>query len=208
MTTTFDISTQTLKRTFRERIADLNQRSFVFGLLKLLLFIIFLVPLILFVIVNFVYDFLTKREKTIGMNQPKNWLIHNPSLNIKSVDLENAEFYNKMKRLYGLDASDVDDIDDVCFIESEPKIDYFTDKLFTRTMTEFAGGVIMQEVNFEDWTSKLIFLKSPSLETEIIKELDFTYDLTFEKTNERELKIIMRKPGDKKVLLVKKINYP
>jgi len=203
MTTTFDISSFQVNRTFRERIADWWKTGMTAGIFTFLLFIVFAIPLLLLALIDYIYGIVTKRKSTFEMDRSKDFLIDNSFLTIKSIDLENVEFYNKMKRLYGLDAAYVDDIDDVCFIQSEPQIDYFTDKLFTPTMIEFNGGIIMQEVNFDNWTCKLIFINLSSFKVEIIKDLDFTYDLTFEKANKDELKIVMRRPGEKKALLLK-----
>lgn len=205
MTTTFDISTQQLRRTFKERLSDLHKTSIAGGLFNILLFLISLIPLIILFIGETIFKSITGQlNKPIDLPKQKEYLIDRQDFKIKAFDVYNDKYYDKLKEQYNKTDDDLRDIDEICFIETTPNIEAFADKLFTYTMTDFAGGIILQEVDFENWTSKILFLDLSTFKTETIKELKFTYDLTFEKKDEQELKITLKFPGDKQILTLRK----
>ena len=205
MTTTFDISTQQLRRTFKERLSDLHKTSIAGGLFNILLFLILLVPLIILFIGETIYKSITGQlKKPVDLPKQKEYLIDRGDFKIKSFDIYDDKYYEKLKERYNKTDDELRDIDEICFIETTPNIEALADKLFTYTITEFAGGIILQEVDFENWTSKILFLDLLTFKTETIKELKLTYDLTFEKKDEQELKITLRFPGDKKTLTLRK----
>ncbi len=205
MTTTFDISTQQLRRTFKERLSDLHKTSIAGGLFNILLFLISLIPLIILFIGETIFKSITGQlNKPIDLPKQKEYLIDRQDFKIKAFDVYNDKYYDKLKEQYNKTDDDLRDIDEICFIETTPNIEAFADKLFTYTMTDFAGGIILQEVDFENWTSKILFLDLSTFKTETIKELKFTYDLTFEKKHEQELKITLKFPGDKQILTLRK----
>lgn len=205
MTTTFDISTQQLRRTFKERLSDLHKTSIAGGLFNILLFLILLIPLIILFIGETIFKSITGQlNKPIDLPKQKEYLIDRQDFKIKAFDVYNDKYYDKLKEQYNKTDDDLRDIDEICFIETTPNIEAFADKLFTYTMTDFAGGIILQEVDFENWTSKILFLDLSTFKTETIKELKFTYDLTFEKKDEQELKITLKFPGDKQTLTIRK----
>lgn len=201
MTTTFDISTQQLRRTFKERLSDLHKTSIAGGLFNILLFLILLIPLIILLIGETIYKSITGQiNKPIDLPKQKEYLIDLGDFKIKAVDI----YDDKLKERFNKADDDLRDIDEICFIETTPNIEEFANRLFTYTMTDFAGGIVLQEVDFENWTSKIFFLDLLTFKTETIKDLKFTYDLSFEKKDEQELKITLRFPGDKQTLTLSK----
>ena len=207
MTTTFDISSENIARTFKERLSDINQTSLTGGLFNIVLFLILIIPLLILFLGETIYKALTGQlNKPIDLPKQKEFLIDLPTIKIKAIDFYADKYYNKIKARYNYSDDDLCEIDNICFIESFPDNNFFPDKLFTYTMSAFSNGLILQEVDFEKTpcTSKIIYLDLASGKTEILKELKYLYELTFDKPSDKELNILLRFPGDKQVLKVKR----
>ena len=176
MTTTFDISSANQARTFKERLSDIHQTSLAGGLFNIVLFLILIVPLLILFIGETIYKALTGQlNKPVDLPKQKEFLIDLPTIKIKAVDFYADRYYNKLKAKYNYSDEDLRDIDNMCFIESFPNKDFFSDKLFTYTMTDFANGIILQEIDFEKTpcTSTIIYFDLTNGKTEIIKELKY-----------------------------------
>jgi hypothetical protein len=207
LTTNFDISSANQVRTFKERLSDIHQTSLAGGLFNIVLFLILIVPIFLLFIAETIYKALTGQlNQPVDLSRQKEFLIDIPTIKIKTVDFYSDRYYNKLKAKYNYSDDDLRDIDNVCFIESLPDNDFFSDKLFTYTMIDFSNGLILQEVDFDrtPCTSKIVYLDLTSGKTEILKELKYLYDLSFDKTSDKELNILLRFPGDKQVLTVER----
>ena len=207
MTTTFDISSAKQARTFKERLSDIHRTSLAGGLFNLVGFVVLVIPLIILFIGETIYKALTGQlNKPIDLPRQKEFLIDLPTIKIKAIDFYADKYYNQLKAKYNYSDDDLRDIDDMCFIESFPNNDFFNDKLFTYTMIDFSNGIILQEVDFEKTpcTSKIIYFDLSNGKTEILKELKGLYELTFDKTSDKELNILLRFPGDKQFLTVKR----
>lgn len=204
MTTIFDISSQTLSRTFKEKLADFHQTSIFGGIFNLVTALIIFIPaLVIGLLWSFVIYIVGKKEEKNALPIPKS--IDTPEIHVKTFDIyERDEYYEYLKTEYNKTDDDLRDMDEVCFIETIPEVKEFEKKLFTYHMTDFSKGLILQEVDFDTWKSKLLFFDPINNKTETLKELKFTYDLSFEKINESELKIYMRFPGEKQVVTIKR----
>lgn len=207
MTTTFDISSTNVARTFKERLSDIHRTSLAGGLFNLVAFIVLIIPLIILFIGETIYKAITGQlNKPIKLPKQKEFLVELATFKIKAIDFYTDKYYNKLKAKYNYSDDELREIDDICFVETIPNNEYFSDKLFGYTMTDFSNGVILQEVDFEKtpMTSKIIYFNPTNGKTEVLKELKYLYELTFDKTNDKELNILLRFPGDKQVLTVKR----
>tara|TARA_B100000508_G_C11460584_1_gene279073 strand:- start:40 stop:744 length:705 start_codon:yes stop_codon:yes gene_type:complete len=206
MTTSFDISIHNSPRTFKEKLNDLLETSLGLGLLKLLVFIILLIPLILLAIGESIFNWLTgKRNKTpiADLTQLK---LETKDMKVKPFDIyERDDYYNYLKTTYNYTDDDLRDLDEFCFIETTPAFQTLDKRVFTYHMTAFCSGVVIQEVVFNKtpWGSRLLFLDSKSGKTETIRELDYIYRLSFDKPADNELICELRLPGDKQILTIK-----
>ena len=204
MTTIFDISSRNLSRTFKEKLADIRQTSILGGLLNLIIAIVVFIPAFIFGLLwSFGLYIIGKKEEKNVFPIPKG--IDTPEIHVKTFDIyERDEYYEYLKTKYNKTDDDLRDMDEVCFIETIPEVKEFEKKLFTYHMTDFSKGLILQEVDFDTWKSKLLFFDPINNKTETLRELKFTYDLSFEKINESELNIYMRFPGEKQVVTIKR----
>ncbi len=205
MTTTFDISSRNVTRTFKERLSDIHQTNLAGGLFNIIGFIILIIPLIILFIGETIYKAITGQfHKTNPSPKQKEFLVELATFKIKAVNFYTDKYYNKLKAKYNYTDDELREINDICFVETFPNNQYFSDKLFGYTMTDFSNGVILQEVDFEKtpMTSKIIFFDPTNGKTEVLKELKYLYELNFDKINDKELNILLRFPGDKQVLTV------
>lgn len=204
MTTTFDISSRNLSRTFKERLADFHQTSILGGIFNLVAAIIIYVPAFIFAIIwSLILRILGKEEKKNIPPPAKS--IDSPEIHLQTFNIyERHDYYEYLKTKYNKTDDDLRDMEELCFIETIPEVVEFNKKLFTYHMTDFSKGLILQEVDFDTWTSKLLFFDPINNKTETLKELKYTYDLSFEKISENELNIYLRFPGEKQVLTVKR----
>lgn len=204
MTTIFDISSRTLSRTLKERLSDFHQTSIFGGIFNLVAGIIIFVPAFIFAIIwSLILRILGKEEKKNIPLPAKE--IDTKEIHVKTFDIyERDDYYEYLKTKYKKTDDDLRNMDEVCFLETIPEVKEFDKKLFTYHMTDFSKGLILQEVDFDKWTSKLLFFDPTNNKTETLKELKYTYDLSFEKISENELNIYLRFPGEKQVLTIKR----
>jgi hypothetical protein len=211
MNTTFDISVQNLPRTFKEKLNDFHESTWTGGLFNLLAFIILILPLTLLAIGESIYNNLVGKKVKPQTFDLKEYVLETPDLKIKTFGIyEKDEYYDYLKTEYNKSDDDLRELDDICFVETFPSIPTLDKKLFTYDITNFFGGIIFQEVNFDKipWTSKLVYFDPKNRQTEIIEVLDYVYRLTYIKLADNELKCELRKPGEKKMMTIIKYDVP
>lgn len=202
--TTFDISLKSKRRTLKELFDDFMKMSLLTGILVLILFIVLIIPIIIASFCVVVYEKIMGVKEDVPQKQEEGLLIKTPQLTIKAIDQTDNHFYIKLEELLGLSPLEIDEIEGVCLFETIPPFDVLENKLFTYSLFEFNNGIILQEVNVKNWTSKIVFFNLSNYETETIRELSCMYDLTFKKQGEDQLNITMRFPGEKYILEIKR----
>lgn len=169
----FDIILEQQKRTFKEWSSDFQQASLIYGLVTFIIVLILFIPGIIIFLIYFFIQFIFnkiigKPDKPIVFPDRKELEIDFENFKIKAFEIYDKKYYGKLKERYHKKDSELRELDDICFIETIPYIDALNEKLFTYSMIDFAGGIILQEVDFETWSSKIIFLDLSTQKIDLI----------------------------------------
>lgn len=204
----FNIILEQQKRTFKEWFSDFQQTSLIYGLVTFIIVLILFIPGIIIFLIYFFIQFIFNKligqtDKPIVFPDRKELEFDFKNFKIKAIEIYNDKYYDKLKMNLNKSDYDLREMEDICFLETKPNVEALNEKLFTYTMIDFDGGIILQEVELENMTSKLIFLDLSNFKIDIIKELKHTYELFFEKINEEELKITLKHPGEKLMMNLK-----
>lgn len=205
MTKDLEITTRQLSRTIGERISDLHQTSLAGGLFNLIAFILLIVPLLFLFAIETIYKSVTgKLNSKKGTEIPTQTDFEYNGLKVQTFMIYDDKYYENIKHKFNKSDNDLIENEDLCVIETNPEIPELTDRIFTYTMTGFNNGIVLQEVNIDNWTSKVLFLNTETKQLDTVANLDHCFELTFDKTNDNELKILLRHPGQKKEIVIRK----
>ena len=205
MTKDLEITTQQIPRTIRERISDFHQTSLAGGLFNLIVFAVIIIPMLLLLGLELIYKSLTgklKTQKEGHISTPTDFEYN--GFKVQTYMIYDDKYYENIKRKFNKSDNDLIENDDLCVIEMNPEIPELTDRIFTYTMIGFDNGIVLQEVNIDNWTSKVLFLNTKTKQLDTIASLEHCFELTFDKTNDNELKILLRHPGHKKEIVIRK----